>query len=66
MLSFIKCEYGDVFDWLPGDWYMLFNFQKVLIKPYFDAALKDLAKTAGYPTIAKQACSQFHHFIMEV
>ena len=47
---------------------MLVNFQKVLVKPYCDGGLKELAKTAGYPTTALWACSQFkqtHCFIME-
>ena len=47
---------------------MLANYQKALMKPYFNAGLKDLAKSAGYPTTAIQACSQFkrtHWFIME-
>ena len=71
VLTTIKREYGDEFKWLiyyPGDWHMLGNFQKAIMKPYFDAGLKELAKTAGYPTTAIQACSQFkrtHHFIME-
>ena len=71
-LKTIKYEYGDEFIWLicyPGDWHMLANFQKALMKPYFDAGLKKLAKVAGYPTAAIQACSQFkrtHLFIMEV
>ena len=38
---------------------MLGNFQKAIMKPYFDAGLKELAKTAGNPTTAIQACSQF-------
>ena len=48
---------------------MLANYQKALIKPYVDARLRELAKKAGYPTAAIQACSQFkrtHSFIMEV
>ena len=71
VLKTIKYEYGDEFKWLicyPGDWHMLANYQKALIKPYFDAGLRELAKKAGYPTAAIQACSQFkrtHSFIME-
>ena len=70
-LKSITFEYGDEFTWLicyPGDWHMLANFQKALMKPYLDAGLKELAKTAGYPTAAIQACSQFkrtHAFIMD-
>ena len=61
-LKTIKNEYGDEFTWLicyPGDWHMLANFQKALMKPYFDAGIKELAKVGGYPTAAIQACSQF-------
>ena len=71
VLKAIKREYGDEFKWLicyPGDWHMLANFQKALVKPYFDAGLKELAKATGYPITAIQACSQFkrtHCFLME-
>ena len=44
------------------------NLPKALMKPYFDAGLKQLAKKAGYPTATIQACSQFkrtHCFIIE-
>ena len=59
-------------DWVipfPGDWHMLMNYQSAIIKPYFDAGLKDLAKAAGYPVASIQACGQFkrtHHFLVEV
>ena len=72
VLQTIKCEYGEEFHWLicyPGDWHMLANYQKALLKPYFDVGLRELAKTIGYPTAALQACSQFkrtHCFITEV
>lgn len=33
---------------MPGDWHILFNYQKVLIKPYGDAGLISLAKVSGY------------------
>ena len=71
VLKTIKYEYGDEFKWLlcyPGDWHMLANYQKALIKPYFDAGLKELAKKAGYPTTAIQACSQFKrtHWFFQV
>ena len=48
---------------------MLKNYQLALMKPYFDAGLKTLAQSAGYPLPAIQNCSQFkrtHHFILEV
>ena len=43
VLTTIKREYGDEFKWLiyyPGDWHMLGNFQKAIMKPYFDAGLR--------------------------
>ena len=42
---------GENLNWLlplPGDWHILFNFQKVLLKPYADAGLMSLAKVSGY------------------
>ena len=39
------------------------------MKPFFEAGLKDLAVTSGYPSQSIQNCSQFkqtHHFLMEV
>ena len=72
LLKAIKHEYGNEFKWLilyPGDWHMLKNYQIALMKPYFEAGLKHLAKAAGYPVAGIQFCSQFkktHLFIMEV
>jgi hypothetical protein len=71
VLQSLKFEYGECFKLLlpfPGDWHMLMNFQHALIKPYFDAGLKELAKVAGYLIAAIKSCGQFkrtHHFIME-
>ena len=62
VLKLIHKEYGEEFNWLipyPGDWHTLANYQKALLKPYFDAGLKELAKTVGYPMAQIQACSQF-------
>ena len=72
VLQELKCEYGNDLDWvipMPGDWHLLMNFQKAIIKPYFDAGLKELAKAAGYPTASIQVCGQFkrtHQFLLEV
>ena len=44
-------------------------FAAFLIKPYYDAGLKALAQSAGYPLAAIQNCSQLkrtHNFILEV
>ena len=67
----LKFEYGEEFSWVipyPRDWHMLMNYQKALMKPYYDAGLKALACAAGYPVAAIQSCSQFkrtHNFISE-
>ena len=47
---------------------MLKNYQIAIMKPYFDAGLKDLAKAAGYPVASTQTCGLFkrtHHFLLE-
>ena len=67
----LKEEYGGGLDWvipIPGDWHLLKTYQMALMKPYFDAGLKDLAKAAGYPVASIQACSNFkrtHQFLIE-
>ena len=71
ILKSLTFEYGEELSWLipyPGDFHMLMNFQKALMKPYYDAGLKALAQAAGYPLPAIQSCSQFkrtHHFLLE-
>ena len=68
----LKFEHGECFKLLipfPGDWHMLINYQHAIMKPYFDAGLKGLAKVVGYHIAAIKSCEQFkrtHHFIMEV
>ena len=75
LYEILKCltfEYGEDLNWLipyPGDFHLLLNFQKALMKPYFDSGLKAMAQKAGYPLAAIQTCSQFertHHFILEM
>ena len=71
LIQSLKCEYGEELKWVlpyPGDWHLLKNYQRVLMKVYYDAGFKSLAEAAGYPCAAIQSCSQFkrtHHFIME-
>ena len=51
LLQAIRLEYDHHLHWLiplPGDWHILYNYQKVLMKAYGDAGLINLAKTAGY------------------
>ena len=48
----LKQEYEGGLEWvipMPGDWHLLKTYQSAIMKPYFDAGLKDLAKAAGYP-----------------
>ena len=50
-LKELKQEYGDELKWLLpfiGDWHVLYNYQKVLMKVYFAVGLKDLARAAGF------------------
>ena len=67
----VKFEYGSDLNWLvpyPGDWHLLKNCQICLMKPFFEAGLKDLATASGYPALSIQSCSNFqrtHHFLME-
>ena len=51
VLQDLRVEYGDNLKWLipiPGDWHVLYNYHKVLMKPYADAGLINLAKVSGY------------------
>ena len=70
ILRCIKAEYKEEMDWLfifPGDWHILKNYQEVLLKVYFDAGLKDLAKTSGYnPNSIGTNFKRTHHFLLEV
>ncbi len=69
--ALIKYEYSTDLDWLipfPGDWHLLRNYQICLMKPFFDAGLKDLAIASGYPANSIESCSKFrrtHLFLME-
>ena len=71
ILQALKHEYGEELHWLmpyPGDWHILKNYQVALLKPYYNAGLKDMAKAAGYPLPQIQSCSQFkrvHYFLLE-
>ena len=49
ILQSLKFEYDSELKWVvpyPGDWHTLMNYQKALMKPYFDAGLKSLAEVA--------------------
>ena len=71
IIQVLKFEYGSEFDWViayPGDWHLLKNYQNCLMKPFYEAGLKDLASVSGYPLPSIQNCTQFqrtHHFLLE-
>lgn len=51
LLQAICYEYKSHLLWclpFPGDWHVLYNYQKVLMKPYADAGLASLGKAAGH------------------
>ena len=51
LLKAICFKYESHLKWLipfPGDWHVLFNYQKALMKPYADAGLASLGRAAGH------------------
>ena len=51
VLQAIKHEDPDTYSWLipfPGDFHLLMNYQKVLMKIYWDAGLKQIAEASGF------------------
>ena len=65
VLQSLKHEYGEDLKWLlvyPGDWHLLKNYQLSLMKPYFDAGLRELPRASGYPTeLSRTAASSKEH-----
>ena len=68
-------QYGSELDWLlplVGDWNVLFNYQKVFMKVYFDTGFKDLAIVSEFraETLSSLAnASKFkrtHAFLLQV
>ena len=64
--------YAQYLNWLIpfiGDWHLLHNFHSVLMKVYYEAGLKDLAKASGSrgeTLTSLQRCSNFkrvYHFL---
>ena len=51
LLHSLCIEYGTHLRWLlpfPGNWHVLFNYQKAIMKAYNDAGLVHLAKESGH------------------
>ena len=74
-LKELKNEYGSELDWLipfMGDWHCLYNYQKALMKVYYEAGLKSLAVASGHRAETLKSigkASNFKHthaFIMQV
>ena len=65
ILQDIRHEYKSQLRWLipfPGDWHVLYNFQKALLKPYTDAGLASLGKVAGHPAETLTSLLQASNF----
>ena len=65
ILQNLRREYGGQLQWmlpLPGDWHILYNYQKVLLKVYGDAGLLQLAKVAGHRSETLKSLAQASHF----
>ena len=74
ILQSLRRQYGSQMQWLlpfPGDWHILYNYQKVLLKIYGEAGLLQLARVAGHRAetlTSLAAASHFkrtHHFILQ-
>ena len=65
ILQDLKNEHGKQMEWmlpLPGDWHILFNYQKVLLKIYGDAGLLQIAKVSGHRAETLTSLAQASHF----
>ena len=65
ILQSLRRQYGSHMQWLlpfPGDWHILYNYQKVLLKVYGEAGLLELAKVAGHRAETLTSLAQASHF----
>ena len=65
ILQSLRRQYGSQLNWLlpfPGDWHILYNYQKVLLKVYGDTGLLQLAKVAGHRAETLTSLAQTSHF----
>ena len=65
ILQNLQHQYGGQLQWMlpfPGDWHILYNYQKVLLKIYGDAGLLQLAKVAGHRSETLKSLAQASHF----
>ena len=65
ILQELRRQYGSQMQWmlpLPGDWHILYSYQKVLLKIYGEAGLLQLAKVAGHRAETLTALAQASHF----
>lgn len=65
ILQNLRRQYGSQMQWLlpfPGDWHILYNYQKVLLKIYGEAGLLQLAKVAGHRAETLRSLAQASHF----
>lgn len=73
ILMKLKDQYGKCLQWLipfPGDWHVLKNYQEVIMRIFWDAGLKDVAKCVHKGALNKvQSCSIFkrtHRLIIQI
>ena len=61
----IRSEYGEQMKWVipwPGDWHMLLNYQKVIMKAYADAGLVTLGEATQHRSETLTSLIQCTHF----